>query len=289
MTSAPGRFRGLLTQVKPTFMAPAVATSVAGGLLAPAVAPLPAAGHALAVGAALYVAHLVDEYVDAHVRGEDDPSVRRGTLVSAAAATSGLFWVLVGVLWTAGARTGALAAVPLWALAVAHAPALDRHPIPVTVDYPVGIGLALAGGYLTQTGALPAGVVGVAAVLAVALSGVKVSVDRLDYDADRAVGKRTVSVLLGDRRAAVVSAGVHALAGATAAGLVAIAVLPGAALWAVPFPLAAGTAGLVADRRRTVGAQIAAVYPLAGVLVFARCGASGCALSRYAADALAAL
>ncbi|NHN61638.1 MULTISPECIES: UbiA family prenyltransferase [Halorussus] len=289
MTDALGRSRGLLTQVKPTFMAPAVATSVAGGLLAPAVAPLPAAGHALAVGAALYVAHLVDEYVDAHVRGEDDPSVPRGTLTRAVAATSVLFWLLVALLWAGGARAGALAAVPLWALAVAHAPALDRHPVPVTVDYPVGIGLALAGGYLTQTGALPVGVVGMAAVLAVALSGVKVSVDRLDFDADRAVGKRTVPVLVGDRRAAVVSAGVHVLAGATAAGFVATGVLPSPALWAVPFPLAAGAAGLAASRRRTVGVQIAAVYPLAGVLVLARCGASGCALGSYATDALAAL
>ncbi|WP_435181125.1 UbiA family prenyltransferase [Halorussus sp. AFM4] len=289
MTDASGRARGLLTQVKPTFMAPAVGTSVAGGLLAPRVAPWPAAGHALAVGAALYAAHLVDEYVDAHVRGEDEPSVPRGTLIRAVAATSVLFWVLVALLWTAGARAGALAAVPLWALAVAHAPALDRHPVPVTVDYPAGIALALVGGYLTQTGALPAGVLGVAAVLAVALSGVKVSVDRLDYDADRAVGKRTVPVLVGDRRAAVVSAGVHVLAGATAAGLAAAGVLPGPALWAVPFPLTAGAVGVVAGRRRTVGVQIAAVYPLAGALVLAQCAAAGCALGRYAADALPVL
>ena len=289
MTDGPGRYRGLLAQVKPTFMAPAVGTSVAGGLLAPEFAPPAAAGHALAVGAALYVAHLVDEYVDAHVREEDDPSVEPRTLTGAVAATSLAFWVLVVLLWTGGARGGALAAVPLWALAVAHAPALDRHPVPVTVDYPVGIALSLTGGYLTQTGSLPAGVVGVAVVLAVALSGVKVSVDRLDYDADRAVEKFTVPVLLGDRRAAVISAGVHGLAAATAAGFAATGVLPGAALWAVPFPLAAGAVGLVVGRRRTVGLQIAAVYPLAGVLVLSQCAATGCVLGRYGADVLAAL
>lgn len=287
MTDVIGRYRGLLTQVKPTFMAPAVTTSVAGGLLAPQFAPRPATGHALAVGIALYVAHLVDEYVDAHMRGEDDPSVPARTVRGAVLVTSIAFWVLVVQLWTSGLRAGAVTVVPLWLLALAHAPALDRHPLPVTVDYPCGIALSLVGGYLTQTDALASGVLAVAVTLAVGLSGVKVSVDRLDYDADRAVEKRTVPVLLGDRRATAVSAGVHVLTAGTILGFTTTGVLPMGALWATPFPLAAGVVGLVAEPRRVVSLQMAAVYPLAGVLVLSQCTATGCVLGRYALNVLA--
>lgn len=273
--------RGLRSQVKPAFMAPAVGTALAGGLLAPSFAPAPGLAHALAVGAALYVAHLVDEYVDAHVRGEDEPSVPARTALLAAAASGVACLALLGLLWARGRRAGALAGAPLLALAVLYAPVLDRHPVAGTASYPVGVGLALVGGYAVQVGvdgasAVPPPVAGVAGVLVVALSAVKVSVDRLDRDFDRRVGKRTVPVVLGGRGARRVSAALLVAAAGLVAGLVASGALPAVALLAVPILVVGAGAGLAPSAERAVRVQMALVYPVAAVLLLAGCSATGC-------------
>ena len=279
-----GAVRALASQVKPTFMLPAVGMAAFGGLLAPTVSPTPFALHVGGVGLALYVAHLVDEYVDAHVRGEEDPTASRRTLaVGVVLASACLLAVLLALASTAGPLAG-LSLLPLWILALLHAPVLDGNTVAVTVDYPVGIAIALSGGFLVQTGRLPPVVVALAAVFVVLLSGVKVAVDRLDVAFDRTVDKRTVPVALGDRRAAGAAAGVLAGAGALVLALVAAGVLPAIAATATVFPVGAAVGCVAAGKRRAVRVAIALTYPFAAVLFLAACPETGCGPVRAAAE-----
>ncbi|MGB9965590.1 UbiA family prenyltransferase [Halobacterium hubeiense] len=275
MVAATGR--ALLGSVKPTFMLPAVALALAGSALAPAVSLPLAAAHAAAVGAALYTAHVVDEYVDAHLRGEHDPTLAARTATAAAVASSLAFAALVGGLWTAGARAAVAATLPLWALAVLHAPALDRHPVPVTVDYPVGVALAFLGGFLAQTGRLALGVAAVAVVLAVSLSGLKVSIDRLDRSFDRTVDKRTLPVLLGDRTSARVGAAIHLFAALLVVGLVAATVLPALALVTAAIAVLDAALAVRVAPAWSVRAQMALAYPFTAALLVGQCARTACA------------
>ncbi|WP_336365242.1 hypothetical protein [Halalkalicoccus salilacus] len=93
--------KGLRSVVKPTFMLPAVGTA-AGSLLAPTLDLSIGVMHALAVAAALYIAHLVDEYVDAHVRGEDVPLVSERAIEYAIAVATAVFLTLTARLWLMG-------------------------------------------------------------------------------------------------------------------------------------------------------------------------------------------
>ncbi|WP_435147819.1 UbiA family prenyltransferase [Halobaculum sp. P14] len=273
---AAGVARALAAQVKPTFMLPAVATSVFGALLAPDADPVTAALHAAGVGAALYVAHVVDEYVDTHRRGEEPPTLPRRVLASTAAAGTVLVVAAAAALWVRADPVATASLAALWALAVLHAPVLDRNTVAVTVDYPVGIAAALVGGFAAQTGAVSAAVLAVAAVFAVLLSGEKVAIDRLDAAFDRTVDKRTVPVVVGDRRAAQVAAGVLALSGGLVAGFAAVGVLPRVAAGTAVFPLAAAAVTVVASPRRAVQAAMALTYPFAAALFVVVCAATQC-------------
>ncbi|WP_353633879.1 UbiA family prenyltransferase [Halobacterium sp. NMX12-1] len=268
--------RGVLATVQPTFMLPAVGLALAGGAHAPTVSLPLAAAHAAAVAAALYTAHVVDEYVDAHVRGEHDPVLSATAATAAAVASSLGFAALAALLWAAGTREAVAATLPLWALAVLHAPVLDTHPLSVTVDYPVGVALAFLGGYLVQTGRLAPGVAAVAVLLVVSLSGLKVSIDRLDREFDHAIGKRTFPVLLGDRASTRVGAAVHALAAALVVGFVAASVLPPLALIAGVIALADAALAVAVAPRWSVRAQMALAYPFTAALLAAQCASAGC-------------
>lgn len=271
---------GLRSQLKPTFMAPAVGMSLFGGLLSPAFSVVSGTLHALAVASALYVAHLVDEYVDAHVRGEESPRVPRSALRVAVVVASLATFSLVGLLWGLGHGTAAALTLPLWVLAVLHAPYLDRHPLSVTADYAVGIGFVVVGGYTAQTPVASRGVVGTAVVLAVVLAGVKISVDRLDVDFDRRVDKRTLPVVLGERRAARTSALVCLGAGVVVAALVGSGVYPVGALLVVPLLGLVAWAGLDGSADRATRRQMLMVYPVAVVLFVTQCLAVECVLVR---------
>lgn len=277
-----GPVKRLRLVVRPTFMLPAVGTAIAGGLLAPTIDPSVGVVHALTVGVVLSIAHLVDEYIDAHVRSEDTPSVSEKVIKYAIAIATAVFLALTARLWLMGAHTAVVATAPLWALAVLHAPVLDQHPVTVTVDYPIGIALAFSGGYLAQTDVLTDGVLGIAAVLVVLLSGLKVSIDRLDRSFDRTIGKRTLPVLLGDRASAIVAAAVHALAAVLVAMFATMAVFPAAALAAVPVALLGAAAVLCTSIQQTVRLQMALAYPFTAALFVTQCAVTGCALFRYA-------
>jgi len=277
VTAAPRTLRAALAPVKPTFMLPAVALALAGAGLAPAVSLPLAAAHAAAVGAALYTAHAVDEYVDAHVRGEHDPLLSGRAAIAAAVAGSLAFAALAAFLWAAGAREAVAATLPLWALAVLHAPLLDTNPLAVTTDYPVGVALAFLGGSLAQAGRLAPGVVAVACVLAVSLSALKVSIGRLDSDFDRTVGKRTLPVLLGDAASARVGAAVHVVAAALVVTCVLAAVLPAVALAAAGVAVLDAILAVAVPPRWSVRAQMALSYPFTAALLAAQCVGGECA------------
>lgn len=222
--------RTLLAIVRPTFAVPALGISLSGGLLASAFSLRVAAVHALAVGIAVLVAHLRDAFVDGHLRGEEQPVASASTLQRGYVAGSVAFLAVVAALWVMAGPVATLLTGPLLALALLHAPVLDRHPLTVTVDYPVGIGLALLGGYAAQTGTLGGAVLAVAVVLAALLAGIKVGVDQLDAEFDRRIGKQTLPVLLGPARARWVAVAIFAGVAVALSGVVVFSSVPVVAL-----------------------------------------------------------
>ncbi|PAU83012.1 hypothetical protein CK500_12875 [Halorubrum salipaludis] len=258
--------------VRPAFLGPAVATAAVGGLLAPAPAGPVLVGHALAVGLAVYAAHLRDALVDRFRRGEEPPGGTTPRLLRRAFVAASLaFWAVVAGLWWTVGPVAALAVGPLWALAALHAPHLDVTPVGSATDYAVGVALALVGGYALQTGALAPDVLAVAAALGLALVAVTVSVDALDAAFDRQIGKQTVPVALGAAAADRLAATLFLAAGATVAVAVAAGALPWGALAAAAVCPASAAAVFARPRRRSVLAQMASLYPLAALLVAPVC------------------
>ncbi|WP_410767430.1 UbiA family prenyltransferase [Haloferax sp. DFSO60] len=267
---------GLHSQVKPTFMVPAVGMSVFGGLLSTSLSLFTAVVHALAVGAALYTAHVVDEYVDAYVRAEEPPLLSIREAQFGFAVASAVCLSLAGVLAFDGRFSSAGSVVALWVLAVLHAPLLDKNTIAVTLDYPVGIALALVGGYLAQQQSLGSGVVALAVLFVVMLAGVKVSLDRLDLDFDERIDKHTVPVVFGKRRAMAVSSGFFLVAGGLVAMFVSQSILPQLALASVPILFGGGVVAFGSVAERVVVRQMVFVYPISVVLFLSQCLATKC-------------
>ncbi|WP_336338697.1 UbiA prenyltransferase family protein [Haloarcula brevis] len=266
------RVAGLLAHVRPVFMLPVVATSVCGAALAPSVSAGIAAQHAGAVGTALFVAHLRDGFVDGHVRGEETPPLSVPAYRWATAAAVAVALALASSLAATAGVLAAASVLALLCLALLHAPYLDRHPVPVTVDYALGIAVTLCGGFAAQAGGLTWGVLAVAAGVAALLSGIKVGLDRLDADFDASVGKRTVPVVASEGGATWVAVGCFAAAALVVVGAIAGRVLPRlAALALLPVAGCAVVTPAVAPRW-AVRVQMALSYAFVGVLFVALCG-----------------
>lgn len=267
-----GRLAGLLAHVRPVFMLPVVATSVCGAVLAPTVVGWLGLVHAGGVATALFVAHLRDGLVDGHLREEEPPLLSVTAFRWATATATAVVLVLAAVLATAAGPLAAGSVVALLPLALLHAPYLDRHPVPVTVDYPVGIAVTLAGGYATQTGRLPSDVVAAAVSVAVLLAGIKIGIDRLDRSFDRSIGKRTVPVVAGTTGAKRVAVGVFATAAAVVVGFVLAGVFPQVALLTALAACGCAGATLTASPRTAIRVQMALSYAFVGTLVVGLCG-----------------
>lgn len=264
--------RGLWIHVQPIFLLPGAAMSVFGALLASDVAVSTAVVHAVAVCLVVYVAHLEDGYVDYYVRSEDKTNPLDPTEIRVAiGAATGLFaCCLLGLWLTSGALTAALTG-PLLVLGYVHAPQLDTNPVTATVDYPLGIVLATMGGYAAQTRTVSAAVVAVCLVLFFLFAAINVLLDRLDYQADRRVAKRTLPVVLGPTRAQRVAQGL---------AFSSVCVLVASSL-AGPLPHGAVLAGVVpagvtlscfvrtSDPKRLVTLYIGATYFFAVALFLA--------------------
>ncbi|KAB1197203.1 MULTISPECIES: lycopene cyclase domain-containing protein [Haloferax] len=188
----------LASQVHPVFMLPPVAASWFGAVLAGEFSIVPGTLYAAAVFFGVYTAHVKDGYVDFYQRGEDDdhPMTPRGCRFGIAGATLG-FVLCTGAL-VALVDVGVLAfTIPGWLLGYFHAPQLDTNPVTTTGGYPLGIALAILGGYYVQTGTLAAMPLAFAGVLLLVLAGIKIIDDAKDYDYDESIDKRTVAVALG--------------------------------------------------------------------------------------------
>jgi 1,4-dihydroxy-2-naphthoate octaprenyltransferase len=243
--------RALGSQVHPVFMLPPLAAAWFGALLGvrqvagAAFDPLLATLHLGAVFLGLYTAHVTDGYVDFHVRGEDDDHPL---------TAAGCRWALRGAGLGFGACLLALVVLvdpwvallvgPGWLIGYFHAPELDLNPLGATLGYPAGIALALLGGYYVQSRTVSATVGLLAAVFLVTLAGIKIVDDAVDYDYDRSIGKRTVAVAIGPRRAHHLA---YLLMAAGMAAVVLAAVLgpalpPGATAAPLAFALVAATA-----------------------------------------------
>ena len=248
-----GDLAALASQVHPVFMLPPLAASWFGAVLAPALVPRVAFVHMLAMFFAVYTAHVKDGYVDFYVRSEDDdhPLTMAGCRLGLALSTVG-FALSTGWLWLAVGPGAALVTLPTWLVAYLHAPQLDMHPVGATLGYPLGIALAILGGYYAQTTAMSAPALAFAAVFLVLLSGIKVIDDAKDYDYDRSIRKRTVAVALGQDRA---RRSAHLLIALALVGTLAGAFLglfpPSTALAAVAFGVVALTTRRLEPRRAT--------------------------------------
>ena len=256
--------RGLASQVHPVFMLPAVATSLFGAVLARHVSLPLAALHALAVGFALYTAHVKDGYVDFYARKEDEthPLSPRGCRLALALATVGFgaCTLLLGVAVGVGAVALTL---PGWVVGYFHAPQLDTNPLGATLGYPAGVTLALLGGFYVQAETLSPQVLALAGVFLVVLAGIKVVDDAQDVAFDAAFGKATPAVMLGPARARLLAFGLLGL-GMAAVPLLAV-VLPG-------MPPSAGFAavafGGVAALAWRAGPELATMLLIRGAYLF---------------------
>ncbi|MCT9096025.1 UbiA family prenyltransferase [Haloarchaeobius sp. HME9146] len=190
--------QALASQVHPVFMLPPIAASWFGSILAGEFDPLLGALHMTAIFLAVYTAHVKDGYVDFYVRGEDDdhPLTARGCRLALLGSSLG-FAGMLGALWLVVGPWAAALTLPGWLIGYHHAPQLDTNPVTTTTGYPLGIALAILGGFYVQTGTLTTVALAFAAVFLVLLSGVKVVDDAQDYDYDRSIEKRTVAVILG--------------------------------------------------------------------------------------------
>ena len=263
--SGPGQtLRALASQVHPVFMLPALASALFGAVLAGTVEPLVGTVHLLAVFCALYTAHVTDGYVDFFVRGEDDdhPLTLQGCRLALWLATA-VFAVCTLFLALAVDVVAALLTLPGWVIGYFHAPQLDTNPVTATTGYPLGISLALIGGYYVQGRSLAPAVLGLAGVFLVVLSGIKVIDDATDVTWDAGIHKRTVAVVLGPARARAVAYGLFAVGSVAVVGLAVgvRGVPPSAALAVVPF----GAVALVARR---ADAKLATMLLIRGSYLF---------------------
>ena len=253
----------LASQVHPVFMLPPVACSLFGGVLAGQFAPAVGLLHATAIFAAVYTAHVKDGYVDFYVRDEDDdhPLSERGCKRALAGSTV-LFAASLLALWALAGGLAALLTLPTWLVAYHHAPQLDTNPVTATTGYPLGIALAILGGYAAQAGTLAPIALAFAAVFLVLLSRVKVIDDAQDYDYDRSIRKRTVAVTLGPERARTAAYALMTTALVLVVALAALAVFPPSSVAAV-----AGF-GAVAGVARRADPELATMLLVRGSYVF---------------------
>ena len=255
--------RALASQVHPVFMLPPLAASWFGAAVAGEFSPTTGAIHMLAIFFAVYTAHVKDGYIDFYARGEDDdhPMTRRGCRLALVAAGSG-FAVCTAALGVLVGPGAALVTLPTWFIGYLHAPQFDTNPVTTTLGYPAGIALAILGGFYVQATAVTAPIVGFALVFLVTLAGVKIIDDEQDYEYDRSIDKRTVSVALGRARARSLAFSLLALG--------ALGVLWGtvSGLFPASAPAAALAFGSVALVARRANPTIATMLLVRGAYVF---------------------
>lgn len=237
------QLRALATQVKPRFMAPAVAASIYGGLLVGITEPIAGTLHVLATFLALYAAHVKDGLIDTYRRGEEAelPLTRGGCRLVIFAASMAFLAVTAG-LWRAIGAVAALLVLPLWVLGYLHAPWLDRRLVGTSADYAFAMAIVVLGGAYVQVGTVTGAVGGIALAVLPAVAAGAVLEDIPDVESDHRIGKRTVASAHGESAARLVALGLVVAAALVVAGLVGLEVLPRTGLAAAAL-LALGGVG----------------------------------------------
>ncbi len=259
----------LASQIHPVFMLPPLAASGFGGILAGRGAP--AGGlHLAAIFCAVYTAHVKDGYVDFYFRNEDadHPLTARGCRLALLGA-SGLFFGLLGGLWWLVDIGAVLVTLPAWLIGYHHAPQLDTNPVTATTGYPLGIAVALAGGYYVQAGTLAPTVLAFAVVFLVLLSGIKIIDDAQDYAYDRSITKRTVAVALGVEDAHRLAYGLMAVALVAVIGFAAVGIFPVSAIAVSVLFASVAMIAWRADPERATMLLVRGSYVFLAVLVAA--------------------
>jgi len=255
--------RALASQVHPVFMLPPLAASWFGAAVAGEFGLGVGAIHMAAMFFAVYTAHIKDGYIDFYGRGEDDdhPLSARGCKLALVGAAVGFATctLALGLLVGPGA---ALITLPTWFIGYLHAPQLDTNPVTTTLGYPTGIALAILGGFYVQTTTLDGAAVGFALVFLVTLAGVKIIDDDQDYEYDRSIDKRTVSVTLGRAPARGLALSLMLL------GLVGVLWGTASGLFPPASPVAALAFGSVALVARHADSTIATMLLIRGAYVF---------------------
>ncbi len=267
---------GLLLEIRPFPMVGVlVATLLASVMAESRPDPAQLLLFLLAVLLVLYSAHLRDTLVDRCQRREDadspDTLWDAGSRVSARALAGALVLSSTGAI--ALLLLLAVIADPLllviglagYGIAIGYAPFLDIRPVTVSISYPAGVALAMAGAYLLGAGTLDVRFLAVAGPVAVYLAGAKIVSDILDLEGDRRMGKRTAASVLGEASARRLGYGLCTVALALfAAG--AGTLVPAGALFA---PIAAAPLVALSSRTREVPAVlllVAGAYAALAVL-----------------------
>lgn len=255
--------RSVFSQVHPVFMLPPLVASWFGAFFARDISIAFGVLHMLAMFFAVYTAHVKDGYVDYYIRGEDEShplSVKECRVLLVCASVG--FALVTGVLGVVVDGVIVLLTVPTWIIAYLHAPYLDTNPVSATIGYPLGIALAILGGYYVQAGGVSVAIIGYGLVLLFVLMGVKVIDDEQDVVWDRSFGKRTVSVVLGQEGGREVAVGSFLVGG--------IVVLWGTLSGVFPrgAPIAIGVFGVLAGIAVRKPAPVATMLLIRSVYVF---------------------
>lgn len=262
--------RALTAQIHPVFMLPPVAAAAVGAVLAREATLTWALVHMLAIGAAVYIAHVRDGYIDFFHRAEDDDFALTTTGVRFGVGLGLVTWTGCAATLALGVDVGTLAlTVPPVVIGYAHAPYLDMTTIGETFGYPVGIGFAVLGGYYVQVLRLDpiAGIL--AAILVSLVAGVKIIDDEQDLRADRRRGKPSVSVVFGRRRGRYIAMGLIGAALASTAVGALIGPFPVSAIAAPAVLLPVIAVGVRAPAELGTALLIRGCYVFLAVLVAA--------------------
>lgn len=256
------------SQVHPVFMLPPVAAAGFGAILAGTFSLGVAALHIIAIFAAVYTAHVRDGYVDFFIRGEDrdHPLTPLGCRLCLWAA--GLTFAAATVaLWQLVDGWIVVLTVPCWLIGYGHAPYLDMTTLGETFGYPVGLALAVLGGYYAQSGSLGAEALALAAILFALIGGVKIIDDEQDVVTDRSFGKPSVAVVVGRRRARQLAGGLFGVA-LVGTGVVAVAgPFPSSALAAPAVFVPVAAMAIRADASEATALLIRGCYVFLAVLI----------------------
>jgi len=159
---------------------------------------------------ALFSAHLKDTYVDYYVYKEDviyrfgrfDSSyglLSKNNLVNGILFSTVVFSLLT-IYLTSFRNFYLIFGILGLLLSLTYSDKLSKNPVGACIGYPLGVSLALIGGYYLQTSMLNPIVITFSLILLLFLSSGKIIEDMIDMKHDKFFNKNTIPVLLGFKK-----------------------------------------------------------------------------------------